>query len=177
VEIEEWRVIPSAINYEASSLGRIRSLPRRRARGGIKAETLCNGYRRVTLSIKNKMRMVLVHRLVLEAFRGSCPDGFEGSHLDGSRINCRIENLVWEGRSDNHARKASHGTSQRGSNIGTSKLKEIDIPGILASPDNAVKVALRYRVDAATIRRIRRRETWTHVAAAGCFLPEPPVPK
>jgi hypothetical protein len=46
-----------------------------------------------------------VHRLVLLAFVGPCPEGMESRHLDGDPGNNRLDNLAWgtpeENREDN----------------------------------------------------------------------------
>lgn len=36
-----------------------------------------------------------VHILVLEAFRGACPKGYKGAHLNGNRTDNRITNVAW----------------------------------------------------------------------------------
>lgn len=49
-----------------------------------------------------------VHRLILEAFRGRCPDGMEGCHKNGVRADCRLVNLRWGTRSSNHRDRYRH---------------------------------------------------------------------
>lgn len=100
--------------YEVSDQGRVRSLPRqvpsihgsrRRHRGGILNGTLgrTTGYRTCTLidAEAGRKKYALVHRLVLEAFVGPCPSGFECCHNDGDRSNAALSNLRWDSRSSN----------------------------------------------------------------------------
>lgn len=110
---EEWRSIPSYEGYyEASSLGRIRSLDRAvPAKDGrtinfrgqiINPHADKTGRRRVVLSQPGRNpRSATVHRLVLEAFVGPCPDGMECCHYDDDPSNNRIENLRWDTHSAN----------------------------------------------------------------------------
>ena len=53
----------------------------------------CRGYLTVNPSDGFKKRRRYVHRLVLEAFVGPCPEGMVCRHLDGDRTNNRVENL------------------------------------------------------------------------------------
>lgn len=105
---EEWRALPSDSDFEVSSLGRIRSLPRlrsdgRRVTGKILKDNPCtNGYPQVLLKGKTKM----VHRLVAEAFVQN-PDGLPFvNHKDGDKANSTPGNLEWVTFSQNvvHAR-------------------------------------------------------------------------
>ncbi len=65
-----------------------------------------------------------VHRVVMEAFVGPCPDGMEVCHGDGDPMNARLDNLRYDTRKANHADKKRHGTSNSGSRHGNSKLTE-----------------------------------------------------
>lgn len=104
-------------SYEVSDHGRIRSLDRmitdsRGREYGRKGKilsppTLPNGYVHCMLS---KGVRKYVHRLVLEAFVGPCPDGMEACHGDGVRTNNALRNLRWDTRSENHRDKVRHGT-------------------------------------------------------------------
>ena len=55
------------------------------------------GYMKVKIHNKNYR----VHRIVLEAFVGECPEGFECDHSDRNRHNNTLTNLRWLSRSDN----------------------------------------------------------------------------
>lgn len=67
------------------------------------------GYLRVNLTPESggRYQTFRVHRLVLEAFVGPCPDGMECRHFpDTDKTNNRLENLSWgtpeQNRDDNH---------------------------------------------------------------------------
>lgn len=105
---EEWRA--TGINgYEVSNHGRVRSLPRKRTRGGILRPGISSGYQMLSLGGRSR----LVHRLVLVAFRGPCPEGLECAHLDGNRFNNALANLVWVTKTENEAHKRLHGTNPK----------------------------------------------------------------
>lgn len=121
---EEWKEIPSIPGYEASSLGRIRSVDRvitykngrrRFWPGMIMGQSVTrHGYLRIV-----GRRQGLVHKYVLEAFRGPKPTPtHQCAHNDGNRQNNKIENLRWATPRENNADKKLHGTQQdmRGEN-------------------------------------------------------------
>jgi hypothetical protein len=59
---------------------------------------LCNG---------GKRQAKRIHRLVLEAFVGPCPDDLQANHKDGDKQNNDLTNLEWTTQSENmkHAHK------------------------------------------------------------------------
>lgn len=68
------------------------------------------GHRRVYLGIGPKSRRDrYIHRLVLEAFIGPCPEGMEGCHNDGDASNNHLENLRWDTHSANMYDRVKHG--------------------------------------------------------------------
>lgn len=112
---EEWRPIPGYEGYyEASSSGRIRSVERtvsaerqgKRVIWRLKSRIInprltASGYGLVTLSVGAVHRHWRVHRLVLMAFVGPCPDGMEALHANDVHADNRLENLRWGTRSEN----------------------------------------------------------------------------
>lgn len=54
-----------------------------------------------------------VHRLVLEAFVGPCPEGMECCHGPGGPSDNRLENLRWDTRVENARDQVRHGTNFR----------------------------------------------------------------
>lgn len=106
VSSEHWRVIPSLCAFEASSLGRIRC-----AAGHTLIESYVHktGYIYIILPFTDETGKTRrhtprqVHRLVLEAFRGSCPPNMEALHLDDTPTNNAINNLQWNTKKANSA--------------------------------------------------------------------------
>jgi hypothetical protein len=116
---EVWSPIPGH-DYEASNLGRIRSVDRWRVcerlgyrrwlrsyRGRIlKASIDTGGYPTVTLGHHGQYR---VHVLVMLAFVGPCPDGLEVCHNDGEHENVALSNLRYDTRKSNIEDARQHG--------------------------------------------------------------------
>lgn len=116
---EEWRPIPEWLGYEASSRGRIRSLPRRVPNAWGTSSLIAGrvlrpvpdkrGYLRVNLHAAGKYRTRYVHVLVLEAFTGPRPPGLEACHWDGDKLNNTPGNLRWDTYEANRADMRRHG--------------------------------------------------------------------
>jgi hypothetical protein len=114
---EQWRpILGCEGSYEASSHGRVRSLPRtdrlgRPVPGGILTPgARPNGYRFVVLYVDGRRRLVSVHVLIAATFLGPCPDGQEVRHLNGDRADCYLGNLAYGTRSRNQLDATEHGT-------------------------------------------------------------------
>lgn len=175
IHAEEWRPIPGfPAHYEASSLGRIRSLSRvsphgHRLRGRVLRDCAKgNGYRYVTLGMggKGKRQNAYVHRLVLLAFRGQPEAGNQACHCDGDRSNNALANLRWDTVAGNHADKGRHGTSAEGERNANAVLSEAQVVDLLIRARNgqsirsaAKQVGVRY----SHACRIVRGERWRHV--------------
>jgi len=176
--LTEERLIPSCPGYAATSDGHIISLER----------TLPDGRhwgrRRISQVPRGKYLQVnfgkgcfAVHRLVLEAFIGPCPDGMECCHYDGDPSNNCIENLRWDTRKENIRDAVKHGTHvslrQRGQGHANTHLTDLDVRWIryLAKAGIPQKdLAEVYLVARNTISCIVHRNSWTH-------LPESPFPE
>jgi len=96
---EVWKPVPGWEGvYEVSNHGRIKSLPRHRVLAA-RILSQCRtpkGYVQVNLRCAGRVRHREVHRLVLEAFVGPCPEGMQCCHNDGDPSNNRLENLRWD---------------------------------------------------------------------------------
>lgn len=174
---EEWRPIPGFYQYEASSLGRVRSLKFRPIR--ILKPWSRKGYETVSLSIKGRMTKRAVHHLVLEAFVGARPHGLEGCHENGQKDDNRLSNLRW----DTHAANA-HDTNADGRRSVdhlrrglTSTQRQRGYAGIKLTPVQVVeirakwiphkysmpKLAKEYGVHRSMIQAILDGKAWTWV--------------
>lgn len=111
--LEEWRIIPSFPDYEASNFGRIRRrtrAPHTRPGRILKTPPNRSGYLKAALSINNKMKHTTVHRLVAEAFLGPRPLGMVINHKNLVKSNNQPENLEYVTRQENekHAQINGH---------------------------------------------------------------------
>ena len=117
---ETWRPIPGWDGYEASDLGRVRSVPRVVIRTDGKQYSVRGriltahegplGYMQVVLYRTGEFkRSMHVHRLVLAAFEGNRA-GMVACHSDGTKTNNALSNLRWGTYTDNAHDAVAHGT-------------------------------------------------------------------
>lgn len=97
--IEIWKDIKGfECLYQASNLGRVKSLERIDARGNKRKEKilkpkLTRGYYEVGLYKNSIRKMYLVHRIVWEAFNGQIPEGLQVNHINEVKTDNRLSNL------------------------------------------------------------------------------------
>jgi hypothetical protein len=116
---EKWLPVPEFEGlYEESDQGRIRSIRfRNRNCNFPKIKMLSvvvhskTGYCCIGLKKLGMSYSFLVHRLVLMAFSGPCPEGMQAAHQNGVRSDNRLANLKWKTpRENNVDDKKRHGT-------------------------------------------------------------------
>lgn len=98
MEVERWRSIPDAHDYLVSDEGNVRRMV---DDGTWRQLRLCRnsaGYRKVDLWVdgddgRRRRRQEYVHRLVMAAFVGPCPDDHDVDHIDGNQLNNTLPNL------------------------------------------------------------------------------------
>lgn len=145
--VERWSPVKSWEGfYEVSDKGQVRSLDRvvtyctgvqRKHKGKIlrqKEHTRGYGHKQVTLECQNRKETSCVHSLVLEAFVGPPPPGFEACHKDSDPSNNCVENLYWGSRTQNRRDRmvAEHGSDlecPRGHLLITENLVQSKLPG------------------------------------------------
>lgn len=117
--VEEWLPIPGYPGYEASSIGRVRSVdriitprigPPRRMKGRVLYQFIrWNGYRQVSLPVASRRQTRRVHALVAMAFHGPRPEGMEACHNDGNKEHNVPENIRWDTSTENMRDVVRHG--------------------------------------------------------------------
>lgn len=160
---EEWRPVRDYEGiYEVSNFGFVCRLKTHDLKGRLirKPRILSlrpsQGYPEVILCNGKQKRFVRVHRIVLEAFCGPCPEGFVGAHLDGSRDNNRLDNLAWVSPAENSGHMKIHGTRLEGEMAPWAKLTDADIRDIRnAYPNSSQRtLAKQFGVSQANISLI-----------------------
>lgn len=161
----EWRHIPSAPGYAASSDGDIRRLIQGRGtRCRILRQNLGrDGYHLITLSFGSRQckRTFLVSRLVCEAFHGLAPSPVhEAAHYDGNCTNNAAANLRWATKNENQADKVRHGSTK----LTEAQVREIR-SALAGNPrPTLAKLAGEYGVSIMLISNISRRKVWAWVS-------------
>jgi hypothetical protein len=168
---EEWRDIPGFENYQASSLGRIRSLDRYitcehagysrtvLTKGCVLRTAVGNkiGYLYVIPCI-NKVRVTArVHHLVALAFKGPRPSGLHVAHDDGNHLNNRPSNLIYKTVAANRHDSVKHGRYS---------LLSVDVKSIrkaIAKGERNVAIAKRYNVQPQLISHIKNKRAYAAV--------------
>ncbi len=152
--------IDKAPNYFVSSDGFIYSKKRtsylKKLRGGIDTR----GYHSLVLVYENDLKKtVRIHREVIKAFKGN--SSLPVNHIDGNKINNRLENLEYCTYSHNnkHAYKNRLNVmySER-----ASKLKEKEVVEIRKELKHKTlkEIAIKYEVAISTISRIKNNKSW-----------------
>lgn len=188
INIEEWRNIPGFDGYQASTLGRIKSLSRRawNPRGYFfqRSERILKtpkpdkyGYLSYCLRSKASQdqpdkKNFLAHRLVALAFIPNPENKPFINHKNGIKGNCRPDNLEWCTKSENgiHAVETGLHTALRGEANGSSVLTELEVGEIrskYASGRYTHKMlAAEYGIGRTTVAYVVTGRLWGHVALA-----------
>lgn len=113
-----------------------------------------------------KVRCFYVHRLVLEAFCGPCPDGMVACHYDGDTSNNHVDNLRWDTPTENANDTDRHGNRLRGSDCKNAKLSDediIDIRRFYAEGFSQAQVGSFFGINQSQVSAILLGKKWGHV--------------
>jgi hypothetical protein len=165
---ERWLpVVGFEGRYEVSDLGRVRSLPRKWAKGGLMKPCLNQGYLIVRLSRNARTRSFAIHCLVAEAFLGRRPEGMQVCHGPGGMTDNRLVNLSYGTLSKNNgADRWRDGTMPAGIRSGRAKLTDeivLECRVRAATGVSRSTLAREFGVGKTTITRLVQGHTWKHV--------------
>ncbi|WP_261496704.1 NUMOD4 motif-containing HNH endonuclease [Burkholderia multivorans] len=176
---EIWKPVPGyGGHYEASNIGRVRSVGRvvekRTRHGGTMLQRYAgrllsptgpneDGHVTVHIGVDGKKYKVGVHRLVLLAFRGLPLDGQEACHKNGIGTDNRLSNLRWDTHLENNRDRKRHahyaiGECHRMAKLSEEQARQIKYGGLTLR--EAMK---RFAIRKSQIFRIRRGECWSHI--------------
>lgn len=167
---ERWATIPGYEGYyEASDLGRIRSLDRvvpasdgraqRRSQHVLSIRT-SQRYHDVMLA-KEGRRRVKVHVMVALAFLGPPPPGHEVNHKNRDRTDNRLVNLEYVTRSQNLRHARLNGGVRNVTKLTPDAVREIRRRGAAGEP--AKVIAERFDVGPGCIWDVLSGKTWSFV--------------
>ena len=170
--VNKIKEIPNYNGYFVDSNGNVFSKKRKREKR-LAVNITTDGYPRVNIknSKTNKKQSIKIARLVLFAFIGSCPDGFQCCHNDGNKMNSNLNNLRWDTRQANGLDSVKHGTCFFANNIGEkhprSKLALKDVKKI-RSLKNLYTIRIlgkMFNTSHQNVSRILNNQSWRPVSA------------
>lgn len=110
--------------------------------------------------------MLYVHRLILEAFKGKCPEGMWGCHNDGNTENNSIDNLRWDYPLNNLLDKVAHGTLLKGEDNPRAKLTDKEVKELLVLRQQGWlqnDIAAKFNITQSHVSAILRNKLWKHI--------------
>ena len=166
-----WSVVGHDEAYEVSDQGRVRSLDRivtfddgrtRFAAGRVlRANFTGCGYLQVGLRLEGQRLNRKIHRLVMEAFVGPCPEGAEVCHGPGGKTDNRLINLSYGTKRQNQLDRLRDGTDARGEKNTNARLTREEVVLIRASSESSTALAIRFGVARTTVSSIRNHQNWS----------------
>ena len=164
--MEIWKDIPGISDYAVSNLGRVKRTTDQSNTyaGRIKSQVAStSGYP----TVKIRRKRFFVHVLVMRAFCGIPPKGYETNHKDGNKTNPTLSNLEYVTRQQNVQHAYDIGLiSRMGEKNGKSKLTENQvkiIKKILPFDLKRCQIATVFNVHPNTIWGISSGTTWAWV--------------
>lgn len=165
--LENWKPVPGWENaYEVSDLGQVRSMDRCVcARGGktrthrgrvLRPTVIKDGYLRVKLSANGRQILKTVHRLVLLAFVGPCPEGKQVCHGNGDPKDNRLSNLRYGSVTENHADRKKHGTLPMGERHGSTVFSDEVVRQVRCADGGINEIAARFGMSPTHVAALRK---------------------
>lgn len=161
-------------HYEASNLGRVRSIdkivlfngtPSIRKGTILKPTKNSKGYLTVVICVDGTRRTMYLHQIIAQVFIDNPESKPTVNHKDGDIFNNKVSNLEWMTFEENYNHAKENGFISKGNKKLTeeevSKIKLLIYKGY-SNPE----LSKLFNIDKATIRNIRIGKSWTQVKMA-----------
>lgn len=172
--MEIWKTVEGFENYQVSNLGRVKSLEKyylmRNKHPLLLAEKILklsksNKYLSIGFCINGKQKRISIHRLVALAFIPNLENKPMVNHIDGNKLNNRVENLEWCTAKENTIHSFKIGVNK--GNIGEKhpmvKITEKDVLEIRNSKLTPKVLAEIYNINRTSVYDIKSKRTWKHI--------------
>jgi len=133
----------------------------------LKGAVTINGYRQHKLKVKGVQNLRSTHRVIAECFIPNPENKPQVNHINGIKLDNRVENLEWVTASENHKHAFAIGlqVARKGSQSNATRLIEDDIKlifGMKGFGYNQYQIADAFDVSEGVIGKILRKESWKH---------------
>jgi len=121
------------------------------------------GYPSILAQVNKKPKVLKIHRAVLFAWLGPCPERMQCRHLDGDPSNNQLKNLTWGTAEENYADRVCHGTDNRGEKHKQAKLTNqnvIEIRKRAIRGETYSSIARDFPVSRYSVTRAAKRQGW-----------------
>ena len=174
----KFKTHPDFPGYRIGSDGTIWSRWRRGGGGGPnhswlqrKDADVGHGHRYLFLRHRDgKLIRVLVHRIVLEVFKGPCPKGMQSLHKNGVPWDNRARNLRWGTPKENAQDSLKHRAMPVGERHPNAKLTAKQVAEIRRRrSERQIDLAIEFGVSRSAISSIQIENTWAFMVRRNRF--------
>jgi hypothetical protein len=172
--MEQWRDIPGYEGYfQVSNMGGVRRIAhaeqynRKANLGPATFKPNKRGYWEVMLARPKFRKLYLVHRVVMLAFVGPCPEGLQVNHINGDKRDNRLENLEYVTASENMRHAAAMGrlnhAGMRGPSRKVSDQHVLLMRALFSKGVTVKQVSKTSGLSISQVRRIKTRQSWDSI--------------
>jgi len=131
--------------------------------GILKSKDAKNYARKAVYLGRNRFRYV--HHLVLEAFVGKRPKGYEACHKNGDPLDNNVDNLYWGSPSENDADQRRHGRKKGELHHAATLNNELvlEIRRRVSQGETHQSIANSLGIKRRNVGRVADRTRWKHV--------------
>lgn len=132
------------------------------------------GYLQVGLRKGNKGYSQRVNRLIALTFLQNPESYKEVRHLDGDKLNNRVNNLAWGNAKMNAVDRENHGHTSKGVDRPDAKLDAIKVLTILKLKEKGLSlqtIATKFKVSKKLILLVCQKKLWKHISENYSLVP------